>query len=51
MCTYRQDWDTSAHVNIMLASVYHLIFKDPEMKKITPCKIQIDTYMADTVKM
>ena len=35
----------------MMASVYCLIFKDPEMKKITPCKIQIGTYMADTVKI
>ena len=35
----------------MLASVYHLIFKDPEMKKVTPCKMQIGTYMADTVKI
>ena len=43
--------DTCADVNIMLASVYHLIFKDPEMKKIIPCKIQIGTYTADTVKI
>ena len=35
----------------MPASMYHLIFKDLEMKKITPCKMQIDTYMADTVKI
>ena len=31
--------------------MYHLIFKDPEMKKITPCKMQIGTYMADMVKI
>ena len=43
--------DTCADVNIMLASVYHLIFKDPEMKKITPCKMQIGMYTADTVKI
>ena len=43
--------DTCADVNIMLASVYHLIFKDSEMKKIIPCKMQIGTYMADMVKM
>ena len=35
----------------MPASLYHLIFKDPEMKKTTPCKMQIGTYMADTVKI
>ena len=34
----------------MPASVYCLIFKDPEMK-ITPCKMQIGTYMVDTVKI
>ena len=39
--------DTCADVNVMLASVYHLIFKDPEMKKITPYNIQIITFMQD----
>ena len=34
----------------MLASVYKLVFKDPEMKNIKPCKMQISTYTADTVK-
>ena len=43
--------DTCAGVNIMPASVYHLIFTDPEMKKITPCKMQIGTYIADTLKI
>ena len=43
--------DTCADVNIMLASVYCLIVKDPEMKKITPCKMQIGTYMAVMVKI
>ena len=32
----------------MLTSVYHLAFKDPEMKKLAPCKLQIHTYTADT---
>ena len=27
------------------------MFKDPEMKKITPCKMQIGTYTSDTVKI
>ena len=43
--------DTCGDVNIMQASVYHLIFKDPEIKKITPFDMQIGTYMADTVKL
>ena len=42
--------DTCPDVNIMSASVYHLIFKDPEMK-ITLCKMQISTYMADHIKI
>ena len=49
---YLQAWlDTCADVNIMLASVYRLVFKDLEMKKIKPCKMQISTYTADTVKI
>ena len=35
----------------MPASVYQLVFKDLEMKKIKPCKMQISTYTADTVKI
>ena len=35
----------------MPASVYHLVFKDLEMKKLQPCKMQISTYTADTVKI
>ena len=35
----------------MLVSVYCLILKDSEMKKITPCKMQIGTYMTDTVEI
>ena len=27
------------------------MFKDPEMRKIKPCKMQISTYTADTVKI
>ena len=27
------------------------MFKDPEMKKFKPCKMQISTYTADTVKI
>ena len=35
----------------MPASIYQLLFKDPKMKKIKPCKMQISTYTADTVKI
>ena len=49
---YLQAWlDTCTDVNIMPASVYQLIFKDLEMKSIKPCKMQISTYTADTVKI
>ena len=43
--------DTCADMNIMLASAYWLVFKDPEMRKIKPCKMQISTYTADIVKI
>ena len=33
----------------MPASVYQLVFKDSEMRKIKPCKMQISTYTANTV--
>ena len=47
-----QTWlDTCADVNIMSASVYQLVFKDQEMRKIKPCKMQISTYTADTLKI
>ena len=47
-----QAWlDTCADVNVMLASVYQLVFKDLEMKQIKPCQMQISTYTADTVKI
>ena len=49
---YLQAWlDTCANVNILPTSVYQLLFKDQEMKKIKPCKMQISTYTADTVKI
>ena len=38
-------------MNIMPASIYQLLFKDLEMKKIKPCKMQISTYTTDTVKI
>ena len=43
--------DTCADVNIMLASVYKLVFHDPNLQKLTPNKLQIGTYTNDTVKI
>ena len=43
--------DTCAAVNIILVSIYCLVFKDPEMQKLAPCPLQIGTYTADTVKI
>ena len=43
--------DMCTNMNIMLAGIYQLLFKDLEMKKIKLCKMQISTYTADTVKI
>ena len=43
--------DTCADVNIMPASVYKLVFCDPNLEKLTPNKLQIGTYTNDTVKI
>ena len=49
---YLQVWlDTCTDMNIMPAGIYQLLFKDLEMKKIKPCKMQISMYTADTVKI
>ena len=49
---YLRVWlDTCANMNIMPASIYQLLFKDLEMKKIKLCKMQISTYTVDTVKI
>ena len=47
----RVQLDMCADVNIMPASIYQLLFKDLEIKKIKPCKMQISMYTADTVKI
>ena len=41
--------DTCADVNLMSASMYKLVFKDPNMKKLTPSNLEIGTYTTDTV--
>ena len=43
--------DTCTDVNIMPASVYKLIFHDPNLEKLIPNKLQIGTYTNDTVKI
>ena len=43
--------DTCADVNLMPASMYQLIFKDPQMKKLTPSNLQIGTYTTDAVQI
>ena len=43
--------DTCGDVNIIPASMYQLVFKDPGMKKLAPNKLEIGTYTMDTVKI
>ena len=43
--------DTCTDVNIMPASVYKLVFCDPNLEKPTPNKLQIGTYTNNTVKI
>ena len=43
--------DTCVHVNLMPASVYKLVFQDPNMKKLSPSSLGIGTYTTDTVKI
>ena len=43
--------DTCADVNIMPASVYKLVFRDPNLEKLVPNKSQIETHTNDTVKI
>ena len=43
--------DTCADANIMPVSVYRLVFQDPNMKKLTPSKLEVGTYTTDTVKI
>ena len=43
--------DTCTDINIMPASVYKLVFRDPNLEKLVPSKLQIGTYTNDTVKI
>ena len=48
---FRARLDTCADINIMPASVYKLVFQDPNMEKVIPSKLQIGTYTNDIVKI
>ena len=43
--------DTCEDVNVMPASVYSLLFKDPEFMKLDSCNMKIGTYTKDAVKI
>ena len=43
--------DTCADVNLMPMAVYCLMFKDSSLKKLTPSKMEIETYTNDVVKV
>ena len=43
--------DTCADVNLMPASMYQLVLKDPKMQKLTPSNLQVGTYTTDSVKI
>ena len=42
---------TCADVNFMQASVYKLVFHDPNLEKLTPNKLQIGIYTNDTANI
>ena len=43
--------DTCADVNLMPMAVYCLMFKDPQLKKLTPSNMEIETYTTEVVKV
>ena len=43
--------DTCADVNIMPVSVYRVVFKDPDLKKLSSSTIEMGTYTTHTVKI
>ena len=43
--------DTCGDINLMPDSIYLLIFKDTQMKKLTPSNLQVGTYRTDSVKI
>ena len=47
----RAGLDTCGDVNIMPASAYRLMFKDPELKNLAPSGLEIGTYTTDILKI
>ena len=43
--------DTCANVNLMPMAVYSLMFKYPQLKKLTPSNMEIETYTTEVVKI
>ena len=43
--------DTCTNVNLMPMAVYCLMFKDPQLKKLTPSNMEIETYTSEIVKI
>ena len=43
--------DTCADVNLMPLAVYCLMFQDPQLKKLTPSNMEIETYTTEVVKI
>ena len=43
--------DTCADVNLMPMVVYCLMFRDPELKKLIPSNMEIETYTTEVVKI
>ena len=43
--------DTCADVNLMPMAVYCLMFKDSQLKKLTPSNMEIETYTSEIVKI
>ena len=43
--------DTCWDVNIIPASVYKLVFNNPDLKKLAPSTLEIGTYITDMVKI
>ena len=43
--------DTCTDVNLMPMAVYCLMFKDPQLKKLTPSNMEIETYTTEVVKI
>ena len=47
----RAQIDTGAKINLMLVSVYRLIYQDRDLKKLTLCNLKLGTYIADTIRI